>query len=108
MTLELTQNAYFCLQHGSPEYQVYQCIPDEGISYHQILNKLGIVGKIGYRYGLEYHWFKFDKETYKIFKNKDIKIDDICQYIKDIQDGFIPADKKIIKLLKEREYINII
>lgn len=106
MTFTLTQNAYFCLEHGSPEYQVYQCIPEQGISYNKLLNKLGLVGKNGYKYGLENEWFRFDKQTYKIFRNKDITHDEICQYIKDIQDGFIPGDKKVIKLLKERKYIN--
>ncbi len=105
MTLELTQDAYFCLQHGSPEYQVYQCIPDEGISYNKLINKLGIVGKTGYKYGLMYEWFKFDKLSYKILKNKEITCDEIGQYLKDIRDGFVPGDKKVIKLLKERNYI---
>lgn len=106
MTLELTQDAYFCLQHGSPEYQVYQSIPEQGISYNKLINKLGTVGKLGYKYGLAYDWFRFDKQTYKIYRNKDIDKDDIYEYIKDIQNGFMPGDKKVIKLLKERNYIN--
>lgn len=106
MSLKLTQDAYFCLQHGSPEFQVYQCIPEQGISYNKLLNKLGMIGKSGYKYGLEYEWLKFDKETYKIFRNKDIIMDMIKEHILNIQEGFIPVDKKVIKLLKERNYIN--
>lgn len=105
MTFELTQEAYFCLEQGTPEFQVYQAIPEYGISYNKLINKLGIVGKNGYKICLENEWVKFDKTNYKIYKNREIVKDEVCEYIQDIQTGFIPADKKIIKILKDRHYI---
>ena len=93
------------MEYGSPEYQVYCAIPPEGISYTKLINKLGNVGKHGYDYGLKYDWFRFDKEHYRIFRNKTIEVDEICESIKNIKEGFIPVDKKLIKKLKERQYV---
>ena len=106
MSLKLTQSAYFCMQHGSPEYQVYCSIPENGISYNKLMNKLGNVGKNGYEYGLKHGWFRFDKKTYRIYRNREINFDYVCEQIKNINEGFIPGDKKIIKLLKDRHYLS--
>ena len=63
MAYKLTDEAKEYLEKGSPEVQLFNAVPPEGISMADIKVKLGKVGDVGFRQAMQQRWVAIDKSS---------------------------------------------
>jgi len=60
---KLTDEAKVYLEKGSPEAQLFDAVPPEGITMADIKTKLGKIGDVGFRQAMQQKWVSIDKSS---------------------------------------------
>eukprot|EP00033_Pygsuia_biforma_P002602 GCRY01002879.1.p1 GENE.GCRY01002879.1~~GCRY01002879.1.p1 ORF type:complete len:491 (-),score=112.82 GCRY01002879.1:22-1494(-) len=100
-SFKVTAEAEDYVAHGSPEAQVFNAIPEEGISMKDLEKKVGKISKFGFSQGMKLKWFMLDKQA-GLIKKKVSSIEDVVGEQLKNPGSLAPKD---LDALKKRKFI---
>ena len=69
----LTKDGKACLELGTPEFRLFNLIPEEGVNFKDFKKANGALCKFGMKNGMKNKWFKIDKGN--LCKNVETVVD---------------------------------
>lgn len=99
----LTDEGNVIVQHGSPEFQVLNSVPTEGIALTTLQNNLGDVCKVGLGQCLKNKWLKKEGDLVVRLSNMTLEDDTLKQLSLILNNNAIGLSEDDLKNLKRRK-----
>eukprot|EP00741_Cyanophora_paradoxa_P009303 tig00000144_g9011.t1 len=87
---------------GSPEAQVFNAIPADGIQMPELEKALGEVAKIGFAQGMKNKWFALDKATKLVKKSAESIVDSVAEQLRAMSVGKVDSTVDVEGLKKRK------